>query len=59
MEFTQALNETLVNRLLDELYLLVQTEQERELTIDETSSYLTIVSLLEKDNIEIPFGYVV
>lgn len=59
MIWTDYLKATLENRLLDELYLLTETEKERELTEEETNHYLKLVSLLQLNDIHIPFGYVV
>lgn len=51
--------ERLNENLMDVLYYLTQEEQERTLTDDEKNIYLSIVEIFEKENIEIPFGYIV
>lgn len=42
--------------LLDELYLLVNAEQERSLTEKEAHRYNEIVAICNQRDIEIPFG---
>jgi len=57
MNFTDALKETLSQRLLDELYALTQKQYNDEvLTDEEKSRYLEIWEFLNKENIDIPFG---
>lgn len=59
MDFIQALNDTLTDRLLDELYLLTEAEQERELSTEEKVHYLKLVDLLLLNDVHILFGYVI
>lgn len=57
MNFTDALKETLHNRLLDELYLLTEIEYNDEvLSIEDKERYLYIWELLNKEGVDIPFG---
>lgn len=45
------------DNLLDELYKLTEMEQEHNLTLTESGRYEEIVGILQKNNVEIPFGY--